>query len=161
MTYVVREMDARDIAAVQKVAKMAWHDTYKGIIPEEVQATFLQQAYSDEMMKRRLEHSHLFVAEADDQIVGFANFSPIKHQNEAELGAIYLLPEHQGNGIGTALLQRGITVLDGVKKVYIHVEAANAKGKCFFEAKGFAALEEFEENFEGHNLQTIRMVLHV
>lgn len=161
MTYVVREMNARDIAAVQEVAKVAWHDTYKGIIPEEVQITFLKQAYSDEMMKRRLEHSHLFVAEVEDQIVGFANFSPIKYQNEAELGAIYLLPEHQGKGIGTALLQRGITLLEGVRKIYIHVEAVNEKGKRFYEAKGFAPLEKFEEDFEGHMMQTVRMVLHV
>ncbi|WP_243521801.1 GNAT family N-acetyltransferase [Bacillus pseudomycoides] len=161
MTYVVRKMNARDIAAVQEVAKVAWYDTYKGIIPEEVQATFLKQTYSDEMMKRRLEHSHLFVAETEDQIVGFANFSPVKHQNEAELGAIYVLPEHQEKRIGTALLQRGITYLEGVRKIYIHVEAANEKGKRFYEAKGFAALEQFEEDFEGHMLQTVRMVLHV
>ncbi|MEN1935859.1 GNAT family N-acetyltransferase [Paenibacillus sp. 102] len=161
MTYVVREVNVQDIAAVQEVAKEAWHDTYKGIIPQEVQKNFLEQAYSNEMMERRLEHSHLFVAEVDDRVVGFANLSPVKHQNEAELGAIYLLPEHQGKGVGTALLQRGITILDGVKKIYICVEAANEKGKRFYKAKGFAALEQFEEDFEGYNLQTIRMVLHI
>ncbi|WP_410982331.1 GNAT family N-acetyltransferase [Bacillus cereus] len=160
MTYVVRDMNERDSAAVQEVAKVAWYDTYKGIIPQRIQDKFLEQAYSDEMMKRRLENSHLFVAEIDDQIVGFANFSPIKYQNEAELGAIYILPGHQGKGIGTALLQRGITLLEGVRKIYIHVEAANEKGKCFYEAKGFAALEQFEEDFEGYNLQTIKMVLY-
>ncbi|WIY63068.1 GNAT family N-acetyltransferase [Bacillus arachidis] len=161
MTYVVRDMNARDIIAVQEVAKVAWHDTYRGLIPQEIQDKFLGQAYSFEMMKRRLEHSHLFVVEVDDQVVGFANFSPIKYQNEAELGAMYLLPEHQGKGIGTALLQRGITYLEGVRKIYIHVEAANEKGKRFYEAKGFAALEQFEEDFEGHMMQTVRMVLHV
>ncbi|HEK9100395.1 GNAT family N-acetyltransferase [Bacillus pfraonensis] len=160
MTYVVRDMNAKDIAVVQNVAKVAWHDTYKGIIPQGIQDEFLERAYSNEMMKRRMEHSHIFVAEIDDQIVGFANFSPIKYQNEAELGAIYILPGHQGKGVGTALLQRGITLLEGVRKIYIHVEAANEKGKCFYEAKGFAALEQFEENFEGHKLQTIKMVLY-
>ncbi|MEB3054635.1 GNAT family N-acetyltransferase [Bacillus pseudomycoides] len=161
MTYVVREMNVEDITAVQEVAKIAWHDTYKGIIPQEIQDKFLKQAYSNEIMKRRLEHSYLLVAEVEDQIVGFANFSPVKHQNEAELGAIYLLPDHQGKGIGTALLQRGIAVLDGAKKIYICVEAENEKGKQFYTAKGFAALEQFEEDFEGHMVQTVRMVLHV
>ncbi|MDM5188337.1 GNAT family N-acetyltransferase [Bacillus sp. DX4.1] len=161
MTYVVRKMNAEDIAAVQEVAKLVWHDTYKGIIPQDIQDKFLGQAYSDEMMKRRLEQSHLLVAELEEKIVGFANFSLVKHQNEAELGAIYILPEQQGNGIGTTLLQRGLTVLEDVKKLYVYVEAANEKGKSFYEAKGFAIVEQFEEDFEGHMMQTIRMVLHI
>lgn len=75
MTYVVRKMNVEDIAAVQEVATLAWHDTYKGIIPQETQDKFLGQAYSNEMMKRRLEQSHLLVAELEEKIVGFANFS--------------------------------------------------------------------------------------
>ncbi|KEK25033.1 GNAT family N-acetyltransferase [Bacillus gaemokensis] len=161
MTYIIREMKEADINDVQEVAKVAWHDTYEGIIPKTIQDKFLEQAYSGVKMKYRLENSHLFVAEIDEKIIGFANFSPVKHQNEAELGAIYLLPEHQEKGIGTALLQRGITLLEDVQKIYIYVEAENEKGKRFYEAKGFAALEQFEEDFEGHKLQTIRMVLHI
>ncbi|KXY69076.1 GNAT family N-acetyltransferase [Bacillus sp. FSL W7-1294] len=157
MTYVIREMKQEDIHAVQSVAKIAWHDTYEGIIPREIQDSFLDEAYSDEKMKYRLENTHLFVAE----VIGFANFSPVRLQNEAELGAIYLLPDQQGKGIGSALLQKGLTVLKGIRKLYIHVEAANEKGKRFYEAKGFAQLEEFEEDFEGHMMQTVRMVLYI
>jgi len=141
MTYVIREMKQEDIHAVQSVAKIAWHDTYEGIIPREIQDSFLDEAYSDEKMKYRLENVRL--------------------QNEAELGAIYLLPDQQGKGIGSALLQKGLTILKGIRKLYIHVEAANEKGKRFYEAKGFAQLEEFEEDFEGHMMQTVRMVLYI
>ncbi|HDR7611732.1 TPA: GNAT family N-acetyltransferase [Bacillus mycoides] len=161
MTYVIREMKQEDIYAVQSVAKIAWHDTYEGIIPRVIQDNFLNEAYSDEKMKYRLENTHLFVAEEEGEVIGFANFSPIRLQNEAELGAIYLLPDQQGKGIGTALLQKGITTLKGIRKMYIHVEAENEKGKRFYEAKGFAALEQFEEDFEGHLMQTIRMVLYI
>lgn len=124
MTYVIREMKQEDIHAVQSVAKIAWHDTYEGIIPREIQDSFLDEAYSDEKMKYRLENTHLFVAEEEGEVIGFANFSPVRLQNEAELGAIYLLPDQQGKGIGSALLQKGLTVLKGIRKLYIHVEAA-------------------------------------
>ena len=41
MTYVIREMkQEEDIHAVQSVAKIAWHDTYEGIIPREIQTVF-------------------------------------------------------------------------------------------------------------------------
>ena len=41
-------------------------------------------------MKYRLKNTHLFVAEEEGEVIGFANFSPVRLQNEAELGAIYI-----------------------------------------------------------------------
>ncbi|MFD0771489.1 GNAT family N-acetyltransferase [Bacillus sp. CGMCC 1.60114] len=161
MNFVIREMKEEDIPSVQHVAKTSWNDAYTDIIPISVQEKFLQHAYSYDMMKHRLQYSHLFVGEVDGKVVGFANFSPIKHQSETELGAIYLLPEYQSNGIGAALLQTGIAMLEGVKKIYINVESENKKGKAFYNAKGFAVVDAFEEDFGGHILKTLRMVLHV
>ncbi|MGG2015494.1 N-acetyltransferase family protein [Bacillus sp. S10(2024)] len=161
MNFVIREMKEEDIPSVQYVAKTSWNDTYKDIIPVAVQEKFLEHAYSYGMMKHRLQHSHLFVGEVDGNIVGFVNFSPIKYQNEAELGAIYLLAAYRGNGIGTALLRKGITILEGVKKIYINVESENKIGKAFYTAKGFAVVDAFEDDFDGHMLKTLRMVLHV
>lgn len=40
MTYVIREMKQEDIHAVQSVAKIAWHDTYEGIIPRDSRQFF-------------------------------------------------------------------------------------------------------------------------
>lgn len=161
MNFVIRKMKEEDIPSVQHVAKTTWNDTYKDIIPIPVQEKFLQHAYSHDMMKHRLQHSHLFVGEVDGKVVGFANFSPIKHQYETELGAIYLLPEYQSNGIGSALLQTGIAMLEGVKKIYINVESENKKGKAFYNAKGFAVVDAFKEDFDGYMLKTLKMVLHV
>ncbi|WP_099159013.1 GNAT family N-acetyltransferase [Virgibacillus ndiopensis] len=161
MDYSIRNMVEQDIHHVQHVAKTSWNHTYEGIIPHEVQSNFLQAAYNDERMKLRLEHSHLFVAEAGDEIVGFANFSPVNEEGETELGAIYLYPAYQGNGIGTALLQKGINDLKDVKEVFINVERDNMIGKNFYEAKGFEIVSEFNDDFDGHMLRTIRMVLKV
>ena len=111
-------------------------------------------------MKYRLKIRIYSLRRKEGEVIGFANFSPVRLQNEAELGAIYL-PDQQGKGIGSALLQKGIKALNGIRKLYIHVEATNEKGKRFYEAKGFAELEQFEEDFEGHMMQTVRMVLYV
>lgn len=59
------------------------------------------------------------------------------------------------------LYYKRVNSIKGIRKLYIHVEAANEKGKRFYEAKGFAQLEEFEEDFEGHMMQTVRMVLYI
>lgn len=159
MNYVIRQLEERDIASVQAVAKESWHATYDGIIPLPIQDNFLNSAYSDEMMRRRMDFSNLFVVDFDKMIVGFANFSPVFDSGKVELGAIYLLPAYQGIGLGTALLTHGIDYLRGAREIYINVEKDNDIGKRFYQSKGFEVIEEFTENFDGHELQTIRMML--
>lgn len=158
---IIRTMHVEDIPQVQDVAKKSWNATYEGIIPFKIQEKFLKVAYNNDRMKQRLERSFLFVAEIDSNVVGFANFSPVNEEGKAELGAIYLYPEYQGKGIGSALLQKGINELEGVEEIYINVERDNEIGKSFYDAKGFQVLKEFDDDFEGHILKTVRMVLNV
>lgn len=161
MNYTIRKMDKKDISGVQQVAKTSWHHTYAGIIPFDIQENFFNMAYNDERLQRRLELSHMFVAVSEGEIVGFANYSPLKEDATAELSAIYLYPEYQGFGIGTSLLHEGIKLLNGVKEIYINVERDNKSGRDFYHAKGFTIVSEFDDNFDGHILKTVRMVLKV
>src|SRR5699024_2213605 len=114
MSFTIRDMRKKDIPDVQRVARTSWHETYESIIPLEVQDIFLKGAYSDQMMRKRLEKSYMFVAEVDGYIVGFANFSQVDDEGKTELSAIYLDPAHQGKGIGSALLKEGIHALGKV-----------------------------------------------
>lgn len=161
MNILIRSMNEADIKQVQDVARTSWHATYDRIIPLHVQEDFLEAAYNDEQMKKRLARSFLFVAEVDGKIVGFANFSPVKAGGEVELGAIYLYPAYQGKGIGSALLQYGIKELEDVNEIYINVEKENQIGMSFYKAKGFELVKEFDDEFSGHILKTVRMVLKI
>lgn len=161
MNFIIREMNRDDIKQVQNVAKVSWNSTYEGIIPVKIQENFLQLAYSDEMMEKRLTKSIMCVAEIENKILGFANFSPVNNEGESELSAIYLHPNYQKNGIGTALLEHGITTLKHVKKIYIDVEKDNKLGRIFYQAKGFKTIKEFDDDFDGHILKTVRMCLNL
>lgn len=161
MSFNIRKMTKADIPFVQDVARKTWNATYEGIIPREVQDKFLNLAYSNKRMEYRMNNSHLFVAEVEGKVIGFANYSPVNDKGEAELGAIYIYPEYQGDGIGTALLETGIQELNGLKELFIHVEKDNTIGKTFYDAKGFQVVEEFDDDFDGHTLKTIRMVLYI
>jgi ribosomal protein S18 acetylase RimI-like enzyme len=159
MKFNIRAMHSGDIQEVQQIAKRSWNDTYEGMIPLEIQERFLESAYNDEMMQRRLESSFIYVSESDGRIVGFANFSPVKEDGITELLAIYLIPEYQGKGIGTALLNEGIKNIEGIRKVFVNVEKENNIGAAFYQAKGFKVVSEFDDKFEGYTLKTVRMVL--
>lgn len=160
MKLVIRKMSYPDIQEVQEIAQTSWHATYEGIIPRDVQDRFLAQAYNPDMLEKRYSGSPFYVAEQEGVIVGFANYSNIQTGQWVELAAIYLHPEYQKQGIGTALLQKGI---EDLKPAYvcINVEKDNTIGMNFYKAKGFKVVEEFEEDFDGHQLQTVRMKLDV
>lgn len=159
MSVTIRTMHIKDIPNVQNVAKISWNATYDAIIPVHIQNRFLMNAYSDDMMVRRIQNSVMLIAEHEGNVVGFANFTRVNAAGESELAAIYLLPEAQGQGIGTALLLKAINMLNDAKRIVLTVEAANQVGKTFYEAKGFDVIDEFEEDFDGHKLHSIRMRL--
>lgn len=161
MSIHIREMKPKDIEAVQGVAKASWETTYAGIIPLEIQEKFIEKAYSFDMMHKRIEASFLYVAVHKGEIIGFANFSPVKQGGIAEMGAIYLLCEYQGKGIGTDLLREGIKKLIGVHSLFIDVEKENEIGVAFYQAKGFKTHSEFEDDLYGHKSKMIRMVLEL
>ena len=159
MKYKIREMSVSDIPAVQNVAKLSWHDTYEGIIPRHIQENFLDMAYSTSMLEKRLSMTHMYVAEYSGKVTGFANFSKPDNQHISELTAIYILPDYQRLGIGLALLEYGISKLEKVRNIDVIVEKANIKGYNFYKKLGFEVLDEFEEDFDGHILKSLKMRL--
>jgi len=161
MEFNIRQMQLKDIEQVQQVAKTSWNETYKNIIPFQIQENFLKIAYSNEMLQKRLENSLFLVSEIQQEIVGFASFSNISEQGKVELTAIYFAPSYQGKGMGSALLQLGIESLSGVKEILVDVEQENAIGLRFYQAKGFKVVEEYDDVFDGHILKTVRLVLKV
>lgn len=161
MNFTIRKMTNEDIKQIQSIAKKSWNVTYEGIIPETIQNNFLLMAYSDEMMKYRLNHSLMYVAETDSELAGFVNFTPVDEKGLSELSAIYLDPDLQNRGIGTALLNEGIHNIDGLKEIRLEVEKENKIGMSFYKAKGFDVVEEYDEDFDGHNLKTVIMKLDI
>ncbi|RNF38541.1 GNAT family N-acetyltransferase [Planococcus salinus] len=155
---MIRAGTPQDITSVQEIAHISWSDTYEGIIPSQIQKSFLDKSYSAAMVEMRLERTILLLAEHDGEAVGFANFTKVDEDGDAELIAMYLKPEHQRNGYGKQLLHSGLSYLLNGSQLFVYVECENKKGRHFYETNGFELVEEFEELFEGHPLKTAKYV---
>lgn len=158
---MIRVMRHEDIESVQQIAKISWQDTYDGIIPIEVQDLFIERAYSDAMMIKRIEKTSVYVAVHKDKVVGFANFTGVDEDGDSELTAIYLHPHYQQLGYGKKLLEIGLQNIQKAEQLFVYVESENAKGRNFYERNGFKFLEEFDELFEGHPLSTTKYVYYI
>ncbi|QYA37801.1 GNAT family N-acetyltransferase [Macrococcus psychrotolerans] len=159
MNSKIRSMTEDDIPKIQHIAKLSWHDTYEGIIPLHIQDNFLEMAYSSSMLEKRLALTKMYVAEFEDQVVGFANFSKPDENGIAELAAIYLLPDYQNLRIGSTLIKHGISQMEGIKFIDVVVEKENKVGYNFYKKFGFLVQDEFEDDFDSHILKSVKMRL--
>ncbi|MFF2753881.1 GNAT family N-acetyltransferase [Psychrobacillus sp. NPDC058041] len=155
---MIRAITLEDLTTVQQIAKISWNDTYKGIIPEEIQQLFLDKAYSNTMLAKRMEKTIFLLAEYENNAVGFANFTYVDEDGDAELTAIYVLPEFQQLGLGKKMLLAGLNKMPTGKQLFVYVECENRGARIFYERFGFECLEEFDEYFEGHPLSTAKYV---
>lgn len=158
MDLIIRKMLEADIPDVQYVAKKSWNATYQGIIPEDVQNSFLKVAYSDEMLKKRLDQI-IFVAEHDEKIIGFINLKETEQPNTYDLSAIYLLPDYQGKRIGSRLIAHSIEPIKNFEKIFLEVEKDNINAVNFYKKLGFKIVDEYNDDFDGHILRTLKMSL--
>ncbi len=142
------------------MAKETWRDTYRDIIPEEIQDQFLGFAYSHERLVKRMKTSTMLVADQGKNVIGYIQITRKNGGSSAELDAIYILPDYQHIGIGSQLLTEGIKRLN-TNTLSVVVEKENKKGRMFYEGKGFIPVKEFEEEFLGHRLNSLEMMLKI
>jgi putative acetyltransferase len=103
---ILREETARDIEDISEVTAAAFKDLAVSNQTEPYIIAGLREAGALRIS---------LVAEIGGRIVGHAAFSPVKIEDGAKgwygLGPISVLPEYQRQGIGQALLNRGLEML--------------------------------------------------
>ena len=132
--------DAKDITPIHI---QCWQEAYAGLLPQ----SYLDQL--DKSYERRLQwwtklttekDKAVFVAEQENQIIGFAAVEPARDKSMegyGELTSIYLLKKYHGQGIGQALLKMGLNQLKewNYTKAYCWVLENNPTIK-FYEKSG-------------------------
>lgn len=101
----IRPATVDDREAIKRVARDAWHDTYEELEAETIDDT-IDDWYGDESFADALEEpgTAVLVAERDGEVVGFTH--GVVHDDEGDVLRMYVHPDHQDEGIGTALHDR-------------------------------------------------------
>jgi ribosomal protein S18 acetylase RimI-like enzyme len=128
-----------DIDAIQKVARLAWASTYRGIIPPEIQHQAITAWYSTDVLTTAIESpdSLFLVAERGNQILGFVNLHR-RLPHTVHLARIYLLPNERRRRFGTRLLVEALARWSPYEIVIVQVEKENDQARRFYERRGFA-----------------------
>jgi ribosomal protein S18 acetylase RimI-like enzyme len=136
---MIRAAAPSDIEAFQRVARETWRATYERMIPQDVQRQVLEGWYSAERLRESVlsRESVFLVVIRDQDVVAFSQF--VLSHATAELTRLYVLPERQREGLGTALLEAGAARVRqrGCTRLEVSVERDNATGRAFYRRHGF------------------------
>jgi GNAT superfamily N-acetyltransferase len=130
----VRDARAEDAAAVARVHVDGWKTAYVGLLPAEVlgQLSYQERASKWAAILGSPQPGEFTLVAIGDQgeIVGFASGGPERQElpeYQGELYALYLLPSHRGQGIGTRLFGSAVARFrqTGVSGMVVWVLEAN------------------------------------
>jgi GNAT superfamily N-acetyltransferase len=144
----ILEGNINDDWDIRNIRYKTWLATYPNVehnvTVEDVESEFGK--YSDiKERRRRLREDHkkgyedpnwkYYVAKDGDILIGF--FIGKKSEKFNRLLAIYVLPEHQGRGVGSRLIRKGLEWFGNDKDIFANLASYNKSAKQFYKKFGF------------------------
>lgn len=122
----------------------AWQETYPGLMPDSVLSAHTLERCLERANDRRSNSANTLVAldrENGDRVVGFGMLYHrardfVSVPEAGEIGALYVLKDFQGQGIGRKLVERCLARLPR-PRVALFVLKGNDKAVGFYEHMGF------------------------
>ncbi|OAQ52948.1 GCN5-related N-acetyltransferase [Natrinema mahii] len=146
----VRSATEDDFDAITAVARATWHDTYDELDADTIDDT-VDAWYTDDSMPLEAPGTVVLVGERDDELVGFTH--AVAQGETADILRMYVHPDHQGEGVGSALHERLMETLEETEaeEVRSFDFAFNDASRRFYEGLGFEQTDEGEVEIDGEN----------
>ncbi len=152
-TITVRRGAPADAAALADIGRATFMAAFQDLYWPADLAAFLEEAYAPRKMAAELADpaTAVWLAEADGEVVGYAVAGPTRlphpevTESCGELKRVYLLPLAQGEGLGSALVDRALAWLDrnGPRRLWIGVWSGNRGARRLYERIGFSKVGEY------------------
>ena len=160
-TLSIRPGELEDINTIGFLAQQIWPETYGAILPAEQLQYMLNLFYSPAALRKQMveeQHQFLIVEQEEDEAIGFASWGvasggvasggaasgePTAEPGVFKLHKLYVLPGHQGKGLGRTLLQYIFEAIrpEGANRLRLNVNRYN-KARQFYEKMGFTVIKE-------------------
>lgn len=141
----IRPALVSDAGGIAKVHVYTWQSAYLGLIPDSfLQALSVVQRTSSwrKNLETPLPKTHTFVAEINGEIAGFIGVGADRESelsNQGEVFAIYVSPDIQARGIGSALMRVGLQDLrvQEFPSAILWVLDENINTRAWYESRGW------------------------
>ena len=137
----VRQADGNDLDAVVAVGRQTWPAVAGPMFEPDLVELFLAKWWTTDAMIPSIRAGRTLVAEVDGQVVGMASYGA--HDGHQVIWKLYVLPEHQGHGIGGQLLAAVVARLDD-EAIFLSYTDGNTSAADFTRSHGFV-IDRYDE----------------
>jgi GNAT superfamily N-acetyltransferase/catechol 2,3-dioxygenase-like lactoylglutathione lyase family enzyme len=145
---LVRPATTDDAAALGVVHVRSWQVAYRGQVPQEhldrLDPRQRRLGWLRWLQDNPPPAAVLVAQDGSGEVVGFVNVAPSRDEDTdprlvGEVQAVYVLPEHWGQGTGRLLMEAALRRLRvyGYREVTLWVLASNERARRFYEAGGW------------------------
>ncbi len=143
-TISYRNAIVEDAFTIHRLAHAIWPEAYGSILSDGQIDYMLRTYYDPEAIRLQMEQQqyHFILQYVNGQPVGFGTWSN-EGNSTFKIQKLYILPQHQGSGLGKLLISYLLSVLtaQGAQKVFLNVNRYN-KARFFYEKLGFTITGE-------------------
>lgn len=152
----IRRATVDDAKGVARCQIHGWQAGYEGIFP----ADFLKSMDLDARIERTRNYlgestddKYTLVADLDGKIVGFLGLGPPRDDKagfSSEIWALYVDPDHWGQGTGRALFDEMVQNLKSrdISNTYVWCLRDNTNGRKFYKSLGGIHIHGLTKTFE-------------
>jgi GNAT superfamily N-acetyltransferase len=141
------------LPVVAELAGSIWRACYPGIITRAQIDFMLARMYGLDIMRDEIRSQGVRynVMSVDGKMVGFASYGPASEPGVMKLHKLYLVPELQGRGLGSRLLQHceQKARAAGAHRLILAVNKRNAKAIAAYQRNGFTIAESVVTDIGG------------
>ena len=146
MNVLVRQWKVEDLPSVQHIAWTTWLASYGSFIPEADMRSFFDLYYTVDTLREfcTSQTARGFLADVDSTPVGFAKTNYESSKKRFYLNSLYILPEHQGKGVGAKLLRASeeFALSLNAHEVWLGVMTQNVAALDWYKRIGFQFVNE-------------------
>ena len=148
----VKKVTLTNIAALQKIGRQTFEETFSDSNSEENMSTYLEESFTAEKLMAELQdpNSEFYFALSDEEVIGYlkinfgASQTEVQDNKAMEIERIYASKAYHGKGIGQVLYDKAIEVAKAKKAdyVWLGVWEENPRAIRFYEKNGFVAFDK-------------------
>lgn len=142
---ILRDVLPEEYIAVRNLAETIWPVCYKDILSVEQIKYMLEMMYAQDVITREVsEGIHYCFIESAGVIAGFLSWGPWHAADHtAKLHKIYLLPDKQGQGIGSRAIEMVKKQVEamGIRRLRLNVNRQNFKAIQCYANNGFTMVQ--------------------
>lgn len=145
----IQKASSGNVKDIQFVLSTTWQATYSNLSSETIRQV-KENWHSTEFLTKQIENPKFYfpIAILESKVIGIAT-SAENETGLVDVFRLYILPEHQKQGIGTTLLNKVAENYPKAERLRIYVEENNQNAIAFYERKGFKKLRKEEETSFG------------